>query len=104
MALRSNCSYIFFRIGVLKIFEKFSQENSSVGVFLNKVTGRQVFTPLQLFLCESFHIFDNSFFTEHLRWLLLGTGINSNTIFFLREVRFHGVVGIIHEATWFRSI
>ena len=51
MALRSSCSQIFFKISVCKIFDKFSQENNCVVVFLNKVTGLQVFTPLQLFLC-----------------------------------------------------
>ena len=41
-------------------------------------------------------------FTEHLRLLLLGTGIHGNTKC-LREVRFYGVVGIIHGGAYFRG-
>ena len=101
MALRSSCSQIFFKISVCKIFDKFSQENNCVVVFLNKVTGLQVFTPLQLFLCEVFRIFNNIFFTKHLRWLLLRTDVHKC---FSKDMRFHGVLGIINGATWFSSI
>ena len=50
-----------------------------------------------------FKNFKNIFFTEHLRWLLLRTGIHGNTNF-LREVRFYRVVGMIHGGAYFRGL
>ena len=38
----------------------------------NKVAGLKE-TPTQVYSCEYYEIFKNSFFTEHVWWLLLGT-------------------------------
>ena len=98
VAVVYRCSSEF----VLLKFSKISQENTCVEIFLNKVAGLQICKFIKKKLhyrcfCVKFPKF------LHLLWLLLGTGINGNTIF-LGEVRFYGVVGIIHEGTWFRSI
>ena len=50
---RSSCSQMFFKIGVLKNFAIKLQAYSKE-------------TPTQLFSCEIFRMFKNTFFTEHL--------------------------------------
>ena len=53
----------------LKIWQ-YSQENTiSRNLFLNKVSDLR--PPTQVFSCEYCEIFKNSFFIEHLQWLLL---------------------------------
>ena len=42
-----------------------------------------------------------SFFTEHLRWLLLGTGILNKTNFFERSAFFGILIGIMPEGADF---
>ena len=55
-------------------FSQYSQEYTSLGVS-NKVAGPKVNfikeTPVQVFSCEYWEIFKNTFFVEHLWWLLL---------------------------------
>ena len=87
-SLRSSCSEMFFKMGVLKIFENFTK-NTCVGVFLSKVTGLQACNFIKNKLQHGcfrvkFHKFlkKSFFFTEHLWWLLMGTGIHVNTKFF----------------------
>ena len=62
---------------------QYSQENISVAVFFNKVAGLMALWPATLFQphpktdfntsysCENCEIFTNSFFMEHLWWLVL---------------------------------
>ena len=67
----------------LKIFPKYCQENTCVGVFLNKVASLKVCifiekeTPTQLFSCKYCEILKNSSFLEHL------TTLGKNLIFFI---------------------
>ena len=63
-------SYFFvFNFFFLKI-SKCSQENSCVGVlFLIKI-------PKEVFSCEYYEIFKNTYFEEHLHELLLRNGMN----------------------------
>ena len=55
----------------LKI-SQYSHENTCVGVFFNKVASLQACnfikneTPTQVFSCEYFEIFKNTYFQEHL--------------------------------------
>ena len=53
-----------------------SQEKTCAKVFFNKVAGLRLVTLLkktlaQVLFCEFCEISKNTFFTEHLRWLLL---------------------------------
>ena len=61
--------------GVLKNFAKFSGQHLCQSLFFHKVSGPSTFlqkeTLAKVFSCEFFEIFKNTFFTEHLRWLLL---------------------------------
>ena len=58
--------------GVLENFAKFTGKNLSQGLFFNKVAGLRSTillkkeTPAQLFSWESWEIFKNIFFTEHV--------------------------------------
>ena len=81
---RSSCSQMFFEIGVLETSANFTGKHLCLGLFLIQlqVSGLQLFlkkeTLTQVFFCEIFEIFKNTFFTEHLRWILLA--------FWLRKV------------------
>ena len=81
---RSSCSQMFFKIVVLETSANFTEKHLCLGLFLIQlqVSGLQLFlkkeTLTQVFFCEIFEIFKNTFFTEHLRWLLL--------VFWLRKV------------------
>ena len=54
---RSSRSQMFFKIGVFKLYQ-FSQENTCVGIFFNKVVFMKVFSGK---ICESFK---NNFFNR----------------------------------------
>ena len=61
---------------VLKNFVKFTGKKLCQSPFFNKVAGLRPVTSLkkrlwQMFSCEFREIFRNTFFIEHLRWLLL---------------------------------
>ena len=67
---------MFCKICVLKNFVKFTGKKLCQSPFFNKVAGLRPVTLLkkrlwQMFSCEFREIFRNTFFTEHLRWLLL---------------------------------
>ena len=67
---------MFCKICVLKNFVKFTGKKLCQSPFFNKVAGLRPVTLLkkrlwQMFSCEFREIFRNTFFIEHLRWLLL---------------------------------
>ena len=67
---------MFCKMCVLKNFVKFTGKKLCQSPFFNKVAGLRPVTLLkkrlwQMFSCEFREIFRNTFFTEHLRWLLL---------------------------------
>ena len=67
---------MFCKICVLKNFVKFTGKQLCQSLLFNKVAGLRLVTLLkkrlwQMFSCEFREIFRNTFFTEHLRWLLL---------------------------------
>ena len=73
---RSSRSQMFFKIGVLKYFESFTEKYMCWSLFLINLHGCRPAvllkeTPTQLFSYEICEIFKNTFSTEHLRWLLL---------------------------------
>ena len=51
-----------------------SQENTCASLFFHNVGGPKKETLTQVFSCEICNIFKKTFFTEHLRWLLLHHG------------------------------
>ena len=53
-------------------------------------------TPTQEVSCEYCKIFKNSFFTEHLRWLLLVTAINRR---FLKQLLHSSKDNMLHNST-----
>ena len=75
----------FYKL-VFLIISKFSQE-----------------TPALVFSYEISQIFNNIFFVEELRWLLLKTVINCNAKYFERRAVLRGG-GMIPGGAWFRSI
>ena len=65
---------VFYKKGILKNFAKFTEKDLRQSLFFNKVAGYSFIkkeTIAQMFSCEFCEIFKNTFFTEHLRWLLL---------------------------------
>ena len=73
---KSSHSQMFFKIGVLKISQYSQKKTTCVGV-LNKVAGLQACSFIKkrlqhkCFFVNIAKIFKNTFFVEHLRWLLL---------------------------------
>ena len=87
---RSSRSQMFFKIGVLKILGIFTRKRLCWSLFLIKLQTLRPATllketPTRLLSCEICQIFKNTFFTEHLWWLLLG------------------IKNLIHEKANFRS-
>ena len=67
---------MYCKICVLKNFVKFTGKQLCQSLLFNKVAGLRPVTLLkkrlwQMFSCEFREIFRNTFFIEHLRWLLL---------------------------------
>ena len=68
---------VFYKKGVLKYFAKFTGKHLCQGLYFNKgarLRPASLFkkeTLVQVFSCEFCEIFENTFFIEHLRWLLL---------------------------------
>ena len=56
---------------VLRNFTKFTGKHLCQSLFSNKVAGLRPEALAQVFPSEFCQISNNSFFTEHLRWLLL---------------------------------
>ena len=76
---KSSRSQIPFKTGVLKNFAIFTGKHLCWSLFLIKFLFNKVslqMTPTQVLSYEYCKIVRNSFFTEHLRWLLLP--LNSN--------------------------
>ena len=70
--IRSSYRRCSIKIGVLKIFSKFTGNNLRHNLFFNKVAGLRSATLFkktvaQVFTCEFCKIFKNTFFTGHLR-------------------------------------
>ena len=66
----------FVKRGVLRNFTKFTGKHLCQSLFFNKVAGQacnfiKKETLAQVLSCEFREISKNTFFTEHLRWLLL---------------------------------
>ena len=73
---RSSLPDVFCIEGVLRKFAKFTGKYLRQSLFFNKIAGLRPAALLekaltQVFSCEFYEIFKNSFFIEHLRWLLL---------------------------------
>ena len=73
---RSSLPDVFCIEGVLRNFAKFTGKCLRQSLFFNKIAGLRPAALLkkaltQVFSCEFYEIFKNSFFVEHLRWLLL---------------------------------
>ena len=60
----SSLSEVLFEKDALKNFSKFTGKYLYQSPFFNKVRK-------EMFSCEFWEIFKNTFFKEHLRWLLL---------------------------------
>ena len=61
---------LLFKIGVLKNYAVFTGKHMCWSLFLIKFQAFTFTTPTQVFSSEYCENFKNSFFTEHLRWLL----------------------------------
>ena len=71
---RSSHSEMFFKIAALKNFKKFTGKYMCRSFFLIKLQACKFIkkeTLAQLGSCEFCENFENAFFIEHLRWLLL---------------------------------
>ena len=69
---RSSRLHMPFKIGVLKIFANFTGKNLCWSLFVIRfLTNFIKDTPTQVFSCEIWKNFKNTFSTEHLQWLLL---------------------------------
>ena len=69
---RSNRPEVFCKKGDLKNFAKFTGKQLCQSLFFNQVAGlRKKKILAQVFACEFCEISKNTFFTEHLWWLLL---------------------------------
>ena len=74
---RSSRSQMFIKIGVLYKFLDIHKKIYVLKSLFNTVRGLKACnfnkkdTPTQVFSCEYHKIFKNSFFMEHLQWLLL---------------------------------
>ena len=71
----SSRSQMFFKIGVLKRFVILTGKYLCWSLFLINFVKE---TPTQVCSCEYWKIFKNSFFVEHIRWLLLQALNNKN--------------------------
>ena len=70
--IRSSRLQMFFKIGVLKHFTVSIGKHQRWSLF-DKIADLKVrkVIPTQVFSCEYWKIFKNTFLAEHLRWLLL---------------------------------
>ena len=93
--VRSSRSQMFFKIGVLKNFSKFTGQRLWQSLFLKKVSGFRAVTLLKRrirhscvfqWICETFKY--AFFYIEHLRWLLL-----KRSLFFRTNLHNHYVFG-----------
>ena len=69
---RSSRSQMFIKIGILKSFPNFREKHLCWSLRLKACKFiLKVFSWKRVLSCEVCEIFKNTFFTEHLRWLLL---------------------------------
>ena len=69
---KSSRLNMFFKIGVLKNFANFAGKHLCWSLFLVKFLNNFIKgSPTQVFFCEIWKKFKNTFSTEHLKWLLL---------------------------------
>ena len=59
------------RLETSKYFENFLGKHLGWSLFLMKLQFFKKETPVQVFSCEIRIIFKNTFFTEHLQWMLM---------------------------------
>ena len=98
---RSCRLQMFFKIGILKNFAKFKRKDLCQSLFFIKVAALQACnflkeTLAQVFFCEFYDFFKNTFFIEHLHrlvlwiiiWIFKLEIINLVTRFFLYKHRF----------------
>ena len=71
--VRSSRSQMFFSIDLLKGFAHFTGKHLCWSLFLIKFQASR--PAAQVFSCEISKIFKKTFFTEHLRWLLLNSNV-----------------------------
>ena len=64
---RSSHQRCFIKEYVLKTSVKFTEKHLRQSFFFNKVADFKKETLAQVFSCEFWEIFKNTFFTEHLR-------------------------------------
>ena len=72
--IRSSRQEVFCKKGVLRNFAKLTGKHLCQSLFFNKVADLKYIkkeTLAQLFSCEFLQNSKNTFFTEHLQWLLL---------------------------------
>ena len=58
---------MFYKKAILRIFVKLTGKQLCQSLFLIKLQGSGLETPVQVFPCEFYKISENNFFTEHLR-------------------------------------
>ena len=78
VTFESSRQQMFFKIGVFKKFAIFTAKHLRWSLF-NKVAGLRVIS------CEYCQFFKNSFFIEHLRWLLLNFPLSNYEIIFKKR-------------------
>ena len=70
--IQNRSLQMYFKIGVLKDFANFTGKHLCWSLFLIKVLTNFIKnSPIQVFSCEMWKNFKNTFSTEHLQWLLL---------------------------------
>ena len=71
---RSSRPEVFYKLGFLKSFVKFTRKHLCWNLFFNKVAGlkpeKKKQNPTKVFSCEFCKISKSIYFIEHLRWLL----------------------------------
>ena len=75
---------VLYKKGVLKKIAKFTKKHLYQNLFFNKAAGLATLkkeTLAQVFFCEFCKNFENTFFIEYLRWLLLRY---TNSILFMK--------------------
>ena len=87
---------MFFKIGVLRNFANFIGKHLCWSIF-NKVVGLQLYskeTPTKVFSCKICETFKNTFFIEHLPWLLLSVHIKEERVIGSMYIKY---IGCRHE-------
>ena len=97
-SIRSSHQRCSMKNGVLRNFTKFTEKHLCQSFFFNKVAGLSPVTLLGRnsgtgVFCEFYEISKNTFFIEHLWWLLLHLPIGMRIFFkFLMSMRINSLV------------